>query len=338
MTIKLYSVVFIFTCLLTFVPKSVKSLPSGLPSRECSTISRPEPGDLCYVKRTKLGVRAYAHDGGVKRGEVIIQPIRDNYELVEVRVDNRKGVGNGTYSESVTARGGSVSVTKTYEDTIQELDRTINELEGQVNGLAGPVAFEAKNTLTYLKEKRREFNSNYQMAISASRNAPTYTFSFSASSRSCGTFGLDTCGSSIWIDLYEVRRYLGDPSAIAQESRQVQQQAQLALTSTPPETTYSLICIKNATNIDLPYRGKWSTDSGWFDVTLKSGESWRHWRENSNATMSIKFDSDARNGQVDTKTYTLQANISNDTKCSSGKPYRYKYTNSSREYIDLYKD
>jgi hypothetical protein len=189
-----------------------EALPPGVPSRHCSEISNPRPGTLCYVLHDNLGGKATA-GGSPQAGELLIQPQAGSYVVDSTAIEVTSQAGNGTHSKGVLAVGASVQSVNGYESRLAEVDRVINELEGEITGVAGPAVYEARNKLTYLRERRAEYSEYYRTAVSASRNAPTTQYTWRARSRKCGALNLDTCGSWIRFRVYEVRRYLGDPIA-----------------------------------------------------------------------------------------------------------------------------
>ena len=191
---------------------SGEARPPGVPSQHCSEISRPRPGTLCYVVHDDLGGKATA-GGSPAGGNFIIQPQAGNYVVDSTAIEVTSQAGNGTHSKQVLSIGASVNSINGYQSKLQELDRVINELEGRVAGACGGALCEAKNRLTYLKERRAEYATFYQTAVSAGRDAPKTQYTWSASSRKCGWANLDTCGSWFNFRVYEVRRYVGDPIA-----------------------------------------------------------------------------------------------------------------------------
>lgn len=106
--------------------------------------------------------------------------------------------------------------------------------------------------------------------------------------------------------------------------------------SQPSQIVYSLVCLTNKTNLTLNYQGKWSNETEWFNIKLEPRSSWRHWRENSSASFTVKFDTDLRQDQDNRKSYNLSTNSANDTQCSSGRGYWYDFSDSSKNFIDLY--
>lgn len=188
-----------------------EALPAGVPNQLCSEISRPRPGTLCYVPHYGQGGRSERRGSRVETGSITIQPQQGHYvvDSTVIEITDRDGVSS--VDPSVLAVGASVESVSGYESRIREVDRIVNELEGRIRGIAGPAVFEARNRLTYLRERRTEYDSYSRMAISASRTAPKTVYQWRARPRSCGVGNLDTCGSSIWFTVYEVRRYLGDP-------------------------------------------------------------------------------------------------------------------------------
>ncbi|MBL1210426.1 hypothetical protein [Geminocystis sp. GBBB08] len=106
--------------------------------------------------------------------------------------------------------------------------------------------------------------------------------------------------------------------------------------SQPSLIVYSLVCLTNKTNLTLNYQGKWSNETEWFNIKLEPYSSWRHWRENSSASFTVNFDTDLRQGQDNRKSYTLSTNSANDTQSSSGRGYWYDFSDSSKNFIDLY--
>jgi hypothetical protein len=190
----------------------VFSRPQGVPPQACSEISNLRPGTLCYVLHDSLGGKANAH-GSPIRGDLTLQAQSGFYVVDSTLIEETSRAGNGTVSKRVLAIGATVDISEGYARKLEEINRIVNELDARISGNFGPLAVEARNKLTVLRQKRDEYNSFSSIAISAGRNAPTTSFSWSASSRSCGTFGVDTCGSWVEFRVYEVRRYLGDPVA-----------------------------------------------------------------------------------------------------------------------------
>ncbi|MGB3638528.1 MAG: hypothetical protein WBA39_13275 [Rivularia sp. (in: cyanobacteria)] len=193
-------------------PKSSLAIPSGIPSQQCSTISTPRPGDLCYVVHENQGGKAYA-GGSPRGGELVIQPTAGYYATVEARSEITSQAGDSNISKRILSKGASLESKNGYEEKLEELDKTINELEVKIAGTVGLAAIELKNKLTQLKEVRRELNQSYQTAISAGKDAIKVQFSWSASPRKCGWANLDKCGSWVRFRVYQVKRYLGDPIA-----------------------------------------------------------------------------------------------------------------------------
>ncbi|GEA28129.1 hypothetical protein MiAbW_02701 [Microcystis aeruginosa NIES-4325] len=241
---------------------SSEARPPGVPSQHCSDISRPRPGTLCYVLHDNLGGKATA-GGSPQGGDLIIQPQAGNYVVDSTAIEVTSQAGNGTHSKRVLSTGASVSSVNGYQSKLEEVDRVINELEGIVVGACGQALCEARNKLTYLKERRAEYATYYQTAVSAGRDAPKTQYTWSASSRKCGTFNLDTCGSWINFRVYEVRRYLGDP--IAEYNALIVpaiNQAKSAIPSggRPATTSFGAIAIGNVGNKRY-YGWSWNSSS-----------------------------------------------------------------------------
>lgn len=188
-----------------------EALPAGVPNRRCSEIRDLSPGTLCYHLYQGVGI-ASGSRGGMVGGELVIQPQGSNYIVDSVYHDNVSRNNNGSFSVQILSRGATIDTVSTYQSQLQEIDRVINQLEGRIAVVAGPAVAEARNTLTYLRETRSLYASLVQTVVSAGQDAPKTRYSWSAGSVSCGMFG-SRCGSSIWLDVYEVRRYLGDPIA-----------------------------------------------------------------------------------------------------------------------------
>jgi hypothetical protein len=190
-----------------------KALPPGVPNRRCSEISNPRPGTLCYVLHDNQGGRSDRRGGGTKRGDLTIQPQAGYYVVDSTVRENISQAGNGTVNTRVLGVGAPVEFLEGYQSRITEIDRVINELEARIAVGAGPAVAEARNKLTYLRERSAEYAAYYQTAVSASRSAPTTQFTWSASPRRCGWLNRDWCGSWVNFKVYEIRRYLGDPIA-----------------------------------------------------------------------------------------------------------------------------
>ncbi|WP_036489432.1 hypothetical protein [Myxosarcina sp. GI1] len=193
-------------------PQPSKAIPSGIPNQQCSTISNPRPGDLCYVVHENQGGKANANDSP-KGGEIIIQPQAGYYVVVEARSEVTSQAGNGALSKRVLSIGGGTESVNGYKSQLEELDKLVYDYEKKINANLDLISLDAKSKLNYLKEKREQYEEYYVTAVSAGKDAPKIQFSWSASSRKCGWGGLDTCGSWLNFRVYEVRRYLGNPIA-----------------------------------------------------------------------------------------------------------------------------
>lgn len=204
------SLIVCFIALTLGLPQTSEAKPPGVPNQRCSQLNQPKPGTMCYAVHTGLGVYAEAR-GRPEHGHITIQPIRDDYAITEIIYEEVARHGNGQVKHNIVARGATVSSITGYEHKLTEVDRLINEFEGQIKGLSGTVLFEAKNKLQYLKERRDKYREYYRNTVIASEKVPTYHYEWSARPRKCGLGNLDNCGSRINFNLYEVRRYLGDP-------------------------------------------------------------------------------------------------------------------------------
>jgi hypothetical protein len=164
------------------------------------------------VVHENLGGKASA--GGDPAGNsVIIEPQNGFYVVDFTASEETSRAGSTDFTVNVLSRGAAVNVTQGYSAKQQELDRLTNQLEAKAAASDGATRAELYNKLSYLRERKREFAQYYQNAVSASSNAPKTQYTWSASSRKCGWANLDTCGSWVSFNVYEVRRYLGDPVA-----------------------------------------------------------------------------------------------------------------------------
>ena len=205
----------IFIVLITALVLTAKpslAIPSGIPSQQCSTISAPVPGNMCYVVHENQGGKAYAK-GKKRKGELLIQPQAGYFVTVEARSEVTSRVGDSQIDKSVLAKGADVEIVKEYRTKIEELDKTINDIKLKIAGSVGVVKAELENKLSYLKEVKKVLEEDYRIAVKASKEAVSVLFSWSAHPRKCGWGNLDRCGSWIRFRVYEVRRYLGDPIA-----------------------------------------------------------------------------------------------------------------------------
>jgi len=93
-----------------------------------------------------------------------------------------------------------------------------------------------------------------------------------------------------------------------------------------------LVCITNKTNVLIDYKMNWSNESQQSRIELKPKDTWRHWRNNSTASVKFSFNSGGNN-----KTYNLPAGAtSNTSDCNSGKRYWVDFENSSKNSFGIF--
>lgn len=199
----------IFIVLITALVLTAKpsfAIPSGIPSQQCSTISAPVPGDMCYVVHENLGGKAYAK--GETRGDsLLIQPTSPNFFIVDAKSEVISKTGDSQISKSVLAEGSTTRIETEYKRKIEELDKTINELKLKITGSIGAAKAELENKLSHLKEVKKQTEVSRKSFLEASKDAVQIKFSWEAHPRKCGWGNLDRCGSWIRFNVYEVRRY-----------------------------------------------------------------------------------------------------------------------------------
>lgn len=109
-------------------------------------------------------------------------------------------------------------------------------------------------------------------------------------------------------------------------------QRQIAAFRPPQPSGDYLVCITNKTNILVNYRMNWSNESQQFQIGLKPKDTWRHWRNNSTASVKFSFNSGENN-----KTYNLPAGATTNTSnCNSGKRYWVDFENSSKNSFGIF--
>lgn len=115
-----------------------------------------------------------------------------------------------------------------------------------------------------------------------------------------------------------------------------------SLNASPNSPRYAVLCIRNETNLDINYSYRWGNGSWKKSKVSLGGSKWHSYSydypgENRSPTFYIDFDYSLRDGQNLRKDYVLDKQAAQDQKCSQGAQYLFKYTNSTRDNIDLYK-
>ena len=203
---------------------SAKALPAGVPNTPCSTISNPQPGALCY-QIVKGGGKASA-GGGPQSDTQIIQATEPEWEIADVMIveTSRAGTVTGP-TANLLSRDGQASVVRVASDKVNETKRLSARLKVKVDALVGPAKIAAEQELKYLNESINNFENSVTTSMSAGQGSGKYSVVWSASSRKCGTFNADTCGSWVWYDAYVVRRYVGNPMLAYSKVQQALQAA-----------------------------------------------------------------------------------------------------------------
>jgi hypothetical protein len=222
-----------------FVANQAKALPPGVPAQPCGTLSNPSPGALCYTV-TPGGGKVSA-GGAPQRFSTIIQSTEPEYVIAAVIPEVLDGTGNRSGpTVNQISPGGTVSNVSVATNKLRELKQTKTELQAKAKVLTGPALIEAQAKLNTLSEEERIFEDVVTATIAAGQDAGKFDVRATASSRSCGWGGFDTCGSWIHYNIYVVRRYVGNPIAAYNRAFLVSKDAQ--------QTIDKLVAEQQATN------------------------------------------------------------------------------------------
>lgn len=205
----------------------VEALPAGVPDQPCGTIPNPKPGTLCYTV-TPGGGKVNAGGSPKDFPAIIIQATEPEYVIADVIIEITSDEGDRNLPvKSQLSPKGEASIVRESRQKQRDLEQIRGELQTKATVLAGPALIEAQAKISALKEQERIYESVVRDTITAGQDAGKIQVAgASARSRSCGTLGLDTCGSWVKYNVYEIRRYVGNPIAAYNRAFAVAQDAQ----------------------------------------------------------------------------------------------------------------
>ncbi len=130
--------------------------------------------------------------------------------------------------------------------------------------------------------------------------------------------------------------FQGDPPEFvpAQQSPQPSQ-------SNSTSSSWGVVCLVNNTEDKVVYAYRWG-DEDWKKYSLEAGSShWYSWNHSSGSDafpkFSVRFDNNL-SSDSNFKEYELEKNNASEQSCEKAKNYRFKYTDRSQSFIDLYGD
>lgn len=102
---------------------------------------------------------------------------------------------------------------------------------------------------------------------------------------------------------------------------------------------WGIVCLRNDTEATISYFYRWGSDD-WKKYSLEAGSSdWYAWDYSSGGYPSpqftVSFDYDMSSNS-NFKEYNLKKNKSLEKSCEEAKSYSFKYTDDSKNFIDLY--
>jgi hypothetical protein len=102
---------------------------------------------------------------------------------------------------------------------------------------------------------------------------------------------------------------------------------------------WGAVCLKNGTGANIIYSYRWGNNS-WKKETLEAGSSsWYSWDYSSGGYPSpkftVSFDYDMSSNS-NFREYDLKKNKVSEKSCKKAKNYSFKYTDNSKNFIDLY--
>lgn len=191
----------------------------------------PKFNRVCY---TEHGFSARQRDeGGTRTHSFIVESYQPGYVIVDYEVIKKGGFGaTSTPTGSIVSKTGSASIIDVTNREINNLSETRSKLQGEVASCYGAVCGKLKGQVENVNRQIEKLQNYNRTAVTAGGNEKIQ-FRYTTSVRCEKILGIQSCGggASIHGEVRVYQRYLGNPSTIAQESRQVQQQARLALTS-----------------------------------------------------------------------------------------------------------
>lgn len=194
----------------------------------CRSITNPSPGSVCYTE-WQFSSRQRG-EGGTKTHEQLVERVEPNYVIVdtEVIVQEKNGITSNP-SPNIVSSSGNASIVNETSSSIRELTEVKNSLQAKAAGCVPPVCGQVQNQLDAVNQKISEYSERKRVAIEAGGNEKIL-FKWTTKVE-CSRFGI--CGPGAWMNgkIKVYQRYLGNPSAIRQESLSLVGSSQVIISS-----------------------------------------------------------------------------------------------------------